>query len=185
MRKKTGIGLIVLLSVAIVLVAGCTTNTTTNTSLSNNFTSTGRGQSPFLTAYVNALHNDIAEKAAEQNMTLKKWEPQWVGGFVKIQYELSNASLNSSHNVTLLQFKSIDDASAFVKNKSSTYTLLNAKYESGSAYERVTGNKPEVYAAYSESGLSTSSKSITYNLIQLDNVVAFGDTTDTQVDSNS
>lgn len=180
MREKTGIGLIALLLVATVLVAGCTTNTKTNTSTSNNFTSTDRGQSPFLTAYVNALHDDVAERAAQQNMTLKIWAPQWAGGFVKIRYELSNSSLNSSNNMTLLQFQSIDDASAFVKNKSSTYTLLNAKYESGSAYERVTGNKPETYVAYSESGLSTSSQSITYNLIQLDNLVTFGDTTDTR-----
>lgn len=178
MRKKTGIGLIALLSVVIVLVAGCTTNTTTNTSPSNSFTSTSRGQSPFLKNYVNALHDDVVAKAAQQNMTLKIWEPQWVGGIVKIRYELSNSSLDSSHNVTLLQFKSIDDASAFVKNKSSAYTLLNATYESGSAYERVTGSKPEVYVEYSESGLSTYSKSITYNLIQLDNVVTFGDTTE-------
>jgi outer membrane murein-binding lipoprotein Lpp len=180
MREKTRIGLIALLLCATVLLAGCTTNTKTNTSTSNNFTSTDRAQSPFLTVYVNALRDDVVELAAQQHMTLKIWEPQWVGGFVKIRYELSNSSLNSSHNVTLLQFKSINDASTFVKNKSSTYTLLNAKYESGSAYERVTGNKPEIFVTYSESGLSTSSTSITYNLIQLDNLVTFGDTTETR-----
>jgi len=175
---------ITVLSVAIVLAAGCATKTTVNTSPSNNFTSTGQGQSSFLRAYVNALHDDFAKKAAQQHASLKMWEPQWVGGFVKIRYEVSNSSVDSSHNMTLLQFKSIEDASEFVKNKSPTYTLLNAWNESdsaySSAYERVTSNKPEVYSAYSESGLSTSVKNITYNLIQIDNVVAFGDTTDTR-----
>jgi len=179
MREKTVITLITVLSVAIVVAAGCTTKMTINTSPSNNFTSTSQGQSSFLRAYVNALHDDVAKKAAQQHTSLKMWELQWVGGFVKIRYEVSNSSVDSSHNVTLLQFKSIEDASAFVKNKSSTFVLLNADYETGGAYERVTGNKPEVYLVYSESGLSTPARSITYNLIQLDNVVAFGDTTDT------
>ena len=180
MREKTVIILITVLSVAIVLAAGCATKTTMNTSPSNNFTSTSHGQSPFLRAYVNALHDDVAKKAAQQQMTLKIWEPQWVGGLVKIWYEVSNSSVISSHNVTLLQFKSIEDASAFVKNKSTTYTLVNVEYESGTAYEHVTGNKPEVYLTYSESGLSTPAQSITYNLTQLDNVVVFGDTIDTK-----
>jgi len=180
MREKTVITLITVLSVAMVLVAGCATRTTMNTSSSNNFTSTSQGQSSFLRAYVNALHDDVAKKAAQQHASLKMWEPQWVGGFVKIRYKVSNSSVDSSHNMTLLQFKSIEDASAFVKNKSSTFALLSADYETGGAYERVTGNKPEVYLVYSESGLSTPARSITYNLIQLDNVVAFGDTTDTR-----
>ena len=180
MRERTVITLITVLSVAIMLAAGCTTRTSMNTSPSNNFTSTSQGQSSFLRVYVNALHDDVVKKAAQQQASLKMWEPQWVGGFVKIRYEVSNSSVDSSHNVTLLQFKSIEDASAFVKNKSSTFALLNADYETGGAYERVTGNKPEVYLVYSESGLSTPARSITYNLIQLDNVVVFGDTTDTR-----
>ena len=177
MRKRTAVTLITLLLITTVLVAGCTTNTTTYTSPSNKNKSTNQGQSLFLKAFVNAYHDDIVQKAAEQNTTLQTWTPHWEGGLVKIQYELSNSSLTSSYNMTLLQFQTIDDASAFVKNKSSTYALLNTEYENGSAYERIAGHKPTTYLEYSKSGRSTSTENVTYNLVQIDNIVAFGDRT--------
>jgi hypothetical protein len=180
MRERTAVALATLVLIAVVIVAGCTTNKTTNTSSSINNTSTNQGQSRFLSAFVNAYHDDIVQKAAEQNMTLQTWTPHWAGGLVKIQYELSNSSLHSSYNTTLLQFKTVDDASAFIKNKSATYALLDTEYENGSAYERVAGHKPTTYVEYKLSGSSTSTENVTYNLVQIDNMVVFGDRIDTQ-----
>jgi hypothetical protein len=179
MRERTAVALTTFVLIAVVIIAGCTLNTTTNTSSSINNTSTNQGQSRFLSAFVNAYHDDIVQKAAEQNMTLQIWAPHWAGGLVKIQYELSNSSLNSSYNTTLLQFKTVADAAAFIKNKSATYALLAIEYENGSAYERVAGHKPTIYIEYRKSGSSTSTENVTYNLVQIDNMVVFGDRTDT------
>jgi hypothetical protein len=165
--------------VTVVIIAGCTTNTTTNTSSSTNNKSANQGQSRLLSAFVNAYHDDIVQKAAEQNMTLLTWTQHWAGGLVKIQYELSNTSLHSSYNTTLLQFKTVEDASAFMKNKSATYSLLDTEYENGSAYERVAGHKPTTYVEYSKSSSLTSTENVTYSLVQIDNIVVFGDKTDT------
>ncbi len=179
MRRRTAVALAMLVLISVVSVAGCNTDTTTKPLSSANNTSTNQGQSRFLSAFVNAYHDDIVQKAVEQNMTLETWTPHWEGGLVKIQYELSNTSRHSSCNTTLLQFKTVDDASAFLKNKSSTYALLNINYPNGGAYERVAGHRPTIYIEYSKSGSSTSTEKVTYNLVQIDTIIAFGDRIDT------
>jgi hypothetical protein len=180
MRRRMAVALSTFLLITMVIVAGCTTNTTTNTLPSTETKSTNQGQSRFLRAFVDAYHDDIVEKAAEQNMTLQTWTPHWEGGLVKIQYELSNSSLHSSYNMTLLQFRTIDDASAFTKNKSATYALLDTEYENRSAYERLAGHKLTTYIEYSKSGSSTSTENVTFNLVQIDNILVFGDRIDTR-----
>ena len=144
MKKSLLFGSLTFLLVSIVVVAGCTTNTTNQTATST--PSTAASHDAFLEKYVSQYYN-----YTQKNYTLKAWDVNWLNSTtVNVVSTIENKTSQgvSSENMTIMHFKSTDDATAYFNKLNITgYTLYQNIY-SGGVYQDVTGHKPVPYKEY-------------------------------------
>jgi hypothetical protein len=151
MRNFTAIGVLAALSVMIIVTAGCTTNTTNQTSTSTPSTAapiTTVSHDALLEQYVSQYYNTTREDA---NYTLKAWDVKWLNSTtVNLISSTENKTTQAviNENLTIMHFKSTDDATAYFNGLNSTgYTLYQNIY-TGGPYQDVTGHAPVPYKEY-------------------------------------
>ncbi len=167
------LAVIVLVMVASLSVAGCTT--TNNANQTPSATSTAATQhdaflEKYLAVYKN-LHysNSIAHVQA--------WQLDWVNSTsARLQFtELNKTSnLTNTWDQTWMVFPTTQDATNYVNAMNLTaYSLASTEYPSGGAYQNVTGHAPQIYKdyEYSEGSLLNISSIKLHQIVQYDNIV--------------
>lgn len=134
---------LVFVLVSAVLAAGCTTNTTNQTTVSHD---------AFLEKYVNQYQNNTQN---DNNRTLRAWNVSWlndtrVNVAMSIENKTSQTVLNE--NIVIMHFKSTDDATTYFNRLNITgYKLYENAYPGGTfqdTYQDVTGHAPVPYKYY-------------------------------------
>jgi hypothetical protein len=102
----------------------------------------------FLEKYVNQFYN-LTQK--DQNYTLKAWDVNWLNSTtVNVVRTLENKTSQAvqSDNMTIMHFKSTDDAIAYFSSLNMTGYTLYVNIYPGGAYQDVTGHAPVPYKVY-------------------------------------
>lgn len=147
MKQIVVSGIIVLLALFLVLVAGCTQVLNTNTQ--------GFVHDDRLESYLNTLH-DVATEAHAQNLTA--WRVTWLNSTTaKVTWaftypEEGNATKNATYQetFTMTRFFSTKAASAYVLQINSGYKVVSVTYGAGGAYERLKGSPPTTFISYED-----------------------------------
>jgi hypothetical protein len=134
-----------------VLVAGCTSPTTTSPTPST-ATSTAGTRDAFLDQFVVSMEREL-----RNNTTVSAWVAKWQNGSaVSIQTQFKNVTSNEDLNLnrTVIRFASIDDATNYVNNNTAGYLVTTNLTKVTSlpyiAYELTKGSAPMVYSAWTK-----------------------------------
>ncbi|HYA33788.1 MAG TPA: hypothetical protein VEG65_07345 [Candidatus Bathyarchaeia archaeon] len=143
MNKRCLTGLIAVIVLGAVLVAGCTSPTTTSPTPSAT-TSTSVTRDPFLDRLVISMESEL-----RNNTTVSAWIEKWENGStVTVQAQYGAVTLNR----TVIRFASIDGASAYAKNVTAGYVVTTNVTKVTSlpyrAYQLTKGSAPTVYTAW-------------------------------------
>ena len=152
-----------------VLVAGCTSPLSSNTSPTPSTATSQPSEQhdAFLSQYVSSLHGEF-----KNNTTVTKWIEKWQNGTavnVQLQYNLTKTT-SVTNNQTIIRFKTIDDATNYVKslNKSGYVLTTNVTSLQARAYQLVARHAPTVHEEYTKIAI----RNLSYSTIrQIDNIV--------------
>jgi hypothetical protein len=135
-----------------VLVAGCTSPTTTSptpSTATSGVTSTARTRDAFLEQYIISLEREL-----RNDTTVSAWVAKWQNeSAVSIQTQFRNvtSTQNLNWNVTVIRFASIDDATNYANSNTAglvTTNLTKAMSPLYKAYELTKGSAPNMYNAW-------------------------------------
>ncbi len=171
--KPTVVIAVLSLVVASLLVAGCTTNTTSNTNQTP--TSSAATNDAFLERY---LAEDKNVSYANTNLSHKAWELTWINSTsARLEYTFFNKTANISFKPppeTYIVFPTTQDATNYLNAMNKTaYSLISTQYISGGAYQKLTGHTPTVYKEYkwNEGNVNILSEYTAHEIAQLDNLI--------------
>jgi hypothetical protein len=152
----------------VVLVAGCTSPLSNNTSPTpSTATSQPSEHDAFLSQFVSSLYGEY-----KNNTTVSSWIEKWQNGTavnVQLQYNLT-ATTSMTDNQTIIRFKTIDDATNYVQslNKSGYVLTTNVTSLQYKAYVLVARHAPTVHEEYTKITIQSPA----YDTIrQIDNIV--------------
>ncbi|MGZ4903037.1 MAG: hypothetical protein ACXV45_08715 [Halobacteriota archaeon] len=166
---------IVVIAIASLSVAGCTSPMSTPSPSPSQATSTAQAQqntshNPTLARYITAL-----EQVARENFTVNAWNVSWNNSTaVEYQYTAQNKTTNATVNqkVEVMYFTSTDDATSYFASLNKTgYALVRTVYPSDGAYVRATGSVPTIYYAYQRATGELLQGITVDRIAQLDNIV--------------
>ena len=157
--------------VASLLVAGCTTNTTSNTNQTP--TSSAATNDAFLERYL-AEYKNVSY--ANTNLSHKAWELTWINSTsARLEYTFFNKTANMSFNhlQTYIVFPTTQDATNYLNAMNKTaYSLARTVYESNGTYQQATGHAPQIYKDYQWTENPSSKFEIRgHEISQLDNII--------------
>ncbi|MFZ0011725.1 MAG: hypothetical protein WAL97_07475 [Halobacteriota archaeon] len=142
MIKKL-LAIIVLVMIASLSIAGCTSSTSSNQTPSA--ATHDAFLENYLTAYKNAQYSDNGQH-------VQAWELDWINSTsARIQFTVFNISANNTINSdgTIIVFPTTQDATNYVNTMNLTaYSLARTEYPSGGAYVNATGHAPQIYKVY-------------------------------------
>jgi len=165
---------VLLLVVASLLVAGCTTSTTSNTNQSPSATPSTATNNATLENYFVIHKNRTYEN---KNFSVKAWEVTWTNSTsARLEYTLLNKTTNrtASDISTLMIFPTTQDATTYLNAMNKTaYNLASTIYPSEGTYLNVTGHAPTVYKQYvwNEGNEYVISQYTYHEISQLDNII--------------
>jgi hypothetical protein len=145
------IGIVVIIILAIFAV--------TWTAAPGFYTGLGLRHDASLENYVNALHSTAI---AQHPQNLTAWSVMWLNSTAaRVDWAYTyvgagNATSNQSkiilysESFVMTDFFGTNTASAYVGSINSTYTLTNATYPSGGAYQQAFGHPPSTFAEYQD-----------------------------------
>jgi hypothetical protein len=171
MIKKL-LAIIVLVMVASLSVAGCTTtNNTTQTSSATPSAATQHDAflEKYLTVYKAAQYSDTGQH-------VQAWELDWINSTsARAQFTVFNISENMTVNSdgTMMVFPTTQDATNYVNAMNLTaYSLASTEY-TGAVFQNATGHAPQVYREYeyTEGSLLNISQYVAHGITQGDNLV--------------
>jgi hypothetical protein len=175
MIKKL-LALMVLVMVASLSVAGCTSNTN-NTATSPSST-TASTHDALLEKLVNTFKQ---EESGNASNTVQAWDVTWNNGTSVIVLETlkessSGINVTVAANHTFMSFPTTQDATNYLNAFDKTnYSLTSMDYQNSSSthvYTKATGHDPSVYVEYTYTEGSLLAGSVTvHELIQYDNVI--------------
>jgi len=160
---------VLLLVVASLLVAGCTSSTTNQTPTLSTAT-----HDAFLENYLAGIKN---VSYADKGLSYKAWEVTWINN---TSARLEDTSLNKTTNTTVNEvatftiFPTAQDATNYLNTLNKTaYSLASTDASSAKGYQNVTGHAPQVYKAYqwNEGNPLNLSEFKVHAIIQYDNIV--------------
>lgn len=156
---KKMLAIIVIITVASLSVAGCTTNNTNQTP------SAATQHDAFLENYLAAYKNVTY---AINSTHITAWELDWINSTsARVQHTALNKSTNATWawDETAMVFPTTQDATNYVNAMNLTaYSLASTEYSSG-AYQNVTGHPPQIYKLYQYNEIKA------HYISQLDNIV--------------
>ena len=172
MQLKPITAIIVLfLVVASLLVAGCTTSTTSNTNQTP--TSSTATHEAFLEKYLAAYNNTTH---SDKNRKFTVWDVTWLNSTsLRIESTQRNLTTNYTWNVVdnIMLFPTTQDATNYLNAMNKTaYSLASTQYVSG-AYQNVAGHAPTVYKAYEwlDGNVNNISEYKHHIIQQVDNII--------------
>ena len=176
MIKKL-LAIIVLVMVASLSIAGCTTSTN-NTNQTPSATSSAAPTAvtqhdAFLEKYITAYK---AAQYLDPGQHVQAWQLDWINSTsARIQFTVLNHSKNMTVNSdgTIMVFPTTQDATNYVNSMNLTaYSLASTEY-TGGAYVTATGHAPQVYREYeySEGSILNISQYVAHGITQGDNIV--------------
>ena len=182
MIKKL-LAIMVLVMVASLSVAGCTSNTNNTATSPSSMAST---HDALLEKLVNATQQYVYESASN---TVQAWQVTWnndttVTILETVQANTSGTNVTASSNATIMSFPTTQDATNYLNAFDKTnYSLTSTNYTSDSGshiFSNVTGHVPSVYKDYSytEGSILTGPIKV-HEIIQLDNIIEIETTTAT------
>ena len=167
---------VLLLVVAALLVAGCTTSTTNTTNQTPRASAT-----PSTSTHDAFLEKMLAEAEtnthSSKDMELKAWELTWINDTsARVQYTALNKSINTTYaaDVTYIVFPTSQDATQYLNAMNKTeYSLASSIYPSVGAYKNATGHAPKIYKQYewSEGSILDLSQYKLHQITQADNII--------------
>jgi outer membrane PBP1 activator LpoA protein len=163
--------IVLLLVVASLLVAGCTTSTNNQTPSATPSTAT---HDAFLEKYL-AEYKNVSY--ADKNISFKAWEVMWINSTsARLEETLVNKSTNGTFNYiqTFTVFPTSQEATNYLNAMNKTeYRLASTQYTSGGAYENATGRAPQIYKQYvwNEGNPFNISEYQYHRIEQTDNIV--------------
>jgi len=159
MIKKL-LAIIVLVMVASLSIAGCTTT-------SNNTNQAATQHDAFLETYLAAYKNTTY---ASNSTHITAWELDWINSTsARVQHTVLNKSTNATWawDETATVFPTTQDATNYVNAMNLTaYSLASTEYTSGGAYQNVTGHAPQIYKVYQYNEINR-----VHYIDQLDNII--------------
>ena len=164
---------VLLLVVASLLVAGCTTSTTSNTNQTPSAISSTATHDAFLEKYLAAQKN---VSYADKNEPVNAWELTWINSTsARLEWTVFNKSLNGTWNYvrTFIVFPTTQDATHYLNAMNKTaYSLTRTVYESNGTYQQATGHAPQIYKDYQWTENPSSKFEIRgHEISQLDNII--------------
>jgi hypothetical protein len=166
---------VLLLVVASLLVAGCTSsNTNTNNQTPNASTAT---HDAALESYLAGGKN---ESYAQKNSEVKAFEITWINSTTA---RLEITTLNKSTNATINEastytiFPTTQEATNYLNALNKTaYSLASTTYPSSGVYKNITGHAPQTYKYYqwNEGNPFNISEYKNHLIVQFDNIVKVG-----------
>ncbi len=166
MIKKL-LALMVLVMVASLSVAGCTTNN------SNQTPSAATQHNAVLESVVSSQKADTYRGGAAH---VKAWQVTWLNdSSVNVQSAISAANITISSNDTLTAFPTTDAATAYLKSLNlSQYHIVSTDYRNKNdsvlgTFTNVTGHPPTTYVHYMPKGFDLSAGG---SITQFDNYVS-------------
>jgi hypothetical protein len=155
--------------VGAVLVAGCTSPLSSNTSPtpSTPTSQPSEQHDAFLSQFVSSLYGEF-----KNNTTVSSWDVKWQNGTtvnVQLEYNLTTTT-SINNNQTIIRFKTIDDATNYVQslNKSGYILTTNVTSLQAKAYQLVARHASTVYQEYTKIATSNPAYS---TIKQIDNIV--------------
>ncbi|MGD0716898.1 MAG: hypothetical protein ABR979_02380 [Halobacteriota archaeon] len=155
--------------VGVVLVAGCTSPFSNNTSPTPSTATSQPSEQhdAFLSQFVSSLYGQF-----KNSTTLVSWDVKWRNDTtvnVQLQYNLT-ASTSINDNQTIIRFKSIDDATNYVQSLNTSGYVLTTNVTSlqAKAYQLVARHPPTVYQQYTKIAIQNPAYS---TITQIDNIV--------------
>ena len=168
MNKPYWVLLIALIVAGAVLVAGCTSPLSNNTSPtpSTATSQTSEQHDAFLAQFVSSLYGEF-----KNNTTVLSWDVKWRNNTtvnVVVRYNLTT-STSVTDNQTIIRFQTIDDATNYVQslNKSGYVLTTNVTSLQARAYQLVAG-QPTMHQEYTKIAIQNPTYS---NIIQIDKIV--------------
>ncbi len=165
------LAIMVLVMVASLSVAGCTSNT------NNTATSPSSTHDALLEKLVNASKQYVYGNASN---TVQAWDVTWNNGtsvtiLETVKINSNGTNVTASSNATVMSFPTTQDATNYLNSFDKTnYSLTSTNYTSDSGthvYSNVTGHDPSVYKDYSYTEGSILSSLKEHEIIQLDNFI--------------
>jgi hypothetical protein len=162
--------IVLLLVVASLLVAGCTTSTTNQTPSASTAT-----RDAFLEKYIAAYKNVTY---SDKNESVKAFEVTWINSTsARVEDTTFNKTSNLTVNVvkTVMVFPTSQDATNYLNAMNKTaYSLASTIYPSGGAYQKASGNTPQIYKRYewNEGNPFNISEYKLHGIEQADNLIA-------------
>jgi hypothetical protein len=151
MKNFTAVGVMATLLAMVIVAAGCTTTTTNQTSTftpSTTAATSAASRDAFLEKYVNQLYNNVQK---DYRYTLKAWDVNWLNSttvHVVLTFENKTSQEVVNENMTIMHFKSTDDATAYFNSLNKTGFTLYRNIYKGGVYQDVTGHAPVPYKQY-------------------------------------
>jgi len=169
MNKSYWTVFLALVVVGAVLVAGCTSPFSNNTSPTPSTATSQPSEQhdAFLSQFVSSLYGEF-----KNNTTVTSWDVKWQNGTtvnVQLEYNLT-ASTSVHNNQTIIRFKTIDDATNYVQSLNTSGYVLTTNVTSlqAKAYQLVARHPPTVYLEYTKIAIQNPAYS---TIKQIDNIV--------------
>ncbi|MGP8011261.1 MAG: hypothetical protein ACLPI9_02085 [Halobacteriota archaeon] len=158
--------LIALIVAGAVLVAGCTSPLSNNTSPtpSTATSQTSEQHDAFLVQFVSSLYGEF-----KNNTTVNLWDVKWRNNTtvnVVVRYNLTT-STSVTDNQTIIRFQTIDDATNYVQslNKSGYVLTTNVTSLQARAHQLVAG-QPTMHQEYTKIAIQNPTYSTSYRSIK-------------------
>jgi hypothetical protein len=158
--------LIALIVAGAVLVAGCTSPLSNNTSPtpSTATSQTSEQHDAFLVQFVSSLYGEF-----KNNTTVNLWDVKWRNNTtvnVVVRYNLTT-STSVTDNQTIIRFQTIDDATNYVQslNKSGYVLTTNVTSLQARAHQLVAG-QPTMHQEYTKIAIQNPTYSTAYRSIK-------------------
>jgi hypothetical protein len=171
---------VLLLVVASLLVAGCTTSTTSNTNQTPSATPSTATHDAFLENFTAAFKNRVY---SDKNYSIKAWELTWINSTsARLEMTMKGNTTTSANNtlnmiMTFTAFPTSQDATDHLNTMNKTaYSLTSSQCSnssSGGAYQDATGHAPQICKDYerSEGNPNSVSEYKEYHIYQIDNLI--------------
>jgi hypothetical protein len=175
MIKKL-LAIIVLVTVASLSVAGCTTTNNANqtpSATSSAAPSAATQHDAFLEKYLTVYK---AAQYSDPGQHVQAWQLDWINSTsARIQFTVLNKSENRTVNSDgmMMVFPTTQDATNYVNSMNLTaYSLASTEY-TGSVFQNATGHAPQVYRQYmyTEGSTLNISQYVLRGITQGDNIV--------------
>jgi hypothetical protein len=174
MRLKLRAAIVVLLlMVASLSIAGCTTSPTSTT---NQTSTSAATQNTFLENYLTEYK---LNRSSEFNISA--WDLEWTNSTAAhLRWSAVNKSTSQveSWNETFIVFATTQDASNYINVLNRTAYSVGITEYPGGAYQKTTGHAPQVFKDYvwNEGNQLNVSEYTHHEIVQLDNVVVISTT---------